>query len=148
VSAVGSRPVRRYTQVAEECNVGCIITTVHIVNALDPAREMRCDVLVDTGAAGLVLPAAWRDRLGPLPLTRTVEMETADQRIVSGEICGPVSIQIEGFEQVSGEVTFLDMQPRDGSYEPLLGYIILEQSQVALDMVGHRLIRTKHVDLK
>ena len=128
--------------------MGRIITTVHIANALDPAREIRCEALVDTGAAGLILPTAWRDRLGALALTRTVEMETADQRVVSGDICGPVSIQIEGFQRVSGEVTFLDMQPADGSYEPLLGYIILEQSQVAVDMVGHRLIRTKHVDLK
>jgi predicted aspartyl protease len=128
--------------------VGRIITTVHIVNVLDPVREIRCDALVDTGAAGLILPSAWRDRLGSLPLVRTVELETADQRVITGEICGPVKIQIEGFEAISSEVTFLDMHPTDGSYEPRLGYIVLEQSQVAVDMVGHRLIRTKHVDLK
>jgi hypothetical protein len=28
------------------------------------------------------------------------------------------------------------MAPRDGVYEPLIGYITLEQSQAAVDMVG------------
>lgn len=40
------------------------------------------------------------------------------------------------------------MTPEDGSYEPLIGYIVLEQCQAALDMVGHRLIHVKRMDLK
>jgi hypothetical protein len=43
---------------------------------------------------------------------------------------------------------FVEMQPEDGIYEPLLGYLILEQSQAAVDMVGHRLMHVKHTDLK
>jgi len=43
---------------------------------------------------------------------------------------------------------FLDMEPEDGIYEPLIGYIILEQSQIAVDMLGHRLIHVKKTDLK
>jgi hypothetical protein len=35
------------------------------------------------------------------------------------------------------------MVPRDGMYEPLVGYIVLEQSQAAVDMLGHRLIHVK-----
>jgi hypothetical protein len=40
------------------------------------------------------------------------------------------------------------MTPMDGDYEPLIGYIVLEQSMVAVDMLGHRLIALKHMDLK
>ena len=38
--------------------------------------------------------------------------------------------------------------PTDGVYEPLIGYIVLGQSQAAVDLVGHRLIHTKRMDLK
>jgi predicted aspartyl protease len=128
--------------------MGRITTSVAVSNLVQPHHEIRCEALVDTGSAGLVLPAAWKDRLGPLPLTRTVELETADQRVVTGEICGPVRIEIEGFPGVASEVTFRVMQPENGGYEPLLGYIILKQAQVAVDLVGHRLIAVKHADLK
>ena len=40
------------------------------------------------------------------------------------------------------------MKPENGIYEPLIGYIILEQSQAAVDMLGHRLIQVKKADLK
>ena len=40
------------------------------------------------------------------------------------------------------------MQPDEGTYEPLIGYIVLEQSQAAVDMLGHRLIHIKRMDLK
>lgn len=39
------------------------------------------------------------------------------------------------------------MQPEDGHYEPLLGYIALEQSQAAVDLLGHRLVHVKRLDL-
>jgi len=128
--------------------MGRIVTSVTIANALHPAKEIRCNALVDTGSAGLVLPKAWKRRLGALPIARTVVMETADQRTVEGEVCGPVKIQIEGFDTIFNEVIFIDMHPENGGYEPLLGYIILEQSRAAVDMVGHRLVAVKHLDLK
>ncbi len=40
------------------------------------------------------------------------------------------------------------MHPADGFYEPLLGYLILEQSGAAVDVLGHRLVHVKHMDLK
>jgi len=40
------------------------------------------------------------------------------------------------------------MKPTDGTYEPLIGYIVLEQCQAAVDMIGHRLIPGKAVDAK
>ncbi len=46
------------------------------------------------------------------------------------------------------EVLFVEMKPQNGTYEPLIGYIILEQCQAAVDMVGHRLVHVKRMDLK
>ena len=83
-----------------------------------------------------------------LQVVRTVELETATKATVQGEVHGPVKIQIEGFEPIFGEVVFVEMTPQDGLYEPLLGYIVLEQSQAAVDMLGHRLIHVKRMDLK
>jgi predicted aspartyl protease len=125
-----------------------IVTSVKIENVSDPSKSIRCDALVDTGASFLVLPSAWRDRLGDLETIQTVELEIATQQTVQGNICGPVKIQIEGFRPIYNEVLFIKMTPEDGTYEPLLGYIILEQSQAAVDMLGHRLIHVKRMDLK
>ena len=40
------------------------------------------------------------------------------------------------------------MEPEDGHCEPLLGCITLEQSGLVVDMLGHRLVRVPHLDLK
>lgn len=104
--------------------------------------------MVDTGASFMVLPSAWRDRLGDLETLDTISLETATQDTITGEVCGPVRIQVEGFRPIFNEVLFIDMNPDDGIYEPLIGYIILEQSQAGVDMLGHRLIPVKHMDLK
>lgn len=45
-------------------------------------------------------------------------------------------------------MAFVEMNPADGNYEPLIGYTVLEQGQAAVDMLGHRLVRIKHMDLK
>ncbi|MCP4249539.1 MAG: hypothetical protein GY778_21055 [bacterium] len=128
--------------------MGRIITRVRIENLLDSEKSIACDALVDTGAAHMTLPSAWEDRLGELPVAREITAETATQETVKARVCGPVKVRIEGFEPVSGEVLFLDMHPKDGRYEPLVGYIPLEQSQAAVDMLGHRLVHVKTVDLK
>ncbi len=78
----------------------------------------------------------------------TVEVEIADQSIIQGVICGPVLLNITRFRPIMTEVLFIEMQPGEGSYEPLIGYIPLEQAQAAVDMLGHRLIKVSHVDLK
>ena len=67
---------------------------------------------------------------------------------MEGTICGPVRIQIEGFRPIYNEVLFVDMEPANGQYEPLIGYVILEQCQAAVDMLGHRLVPVKRMDLK
>jgi hypothetical protein len=96
----------------------------------------------------MILPSAWRDRLGDLEEIETLELQTATQETAKGSICGPVRIQIEGFRPIYNEVCFVDMKPDEGTYEPLIGYIVLEQCQAAVDMLGHRLIHVKRMDLK
>lgn len=128
--------------------MGRITANVTVTNVLQPEHSVRFDALVDTGAAYLVLPSAWQERLGDLRSLREVHCVTATQTVVTGQICGPVEIHVDGFEPVMGEVLFLDMEPVDGTYEPLLGYIPLEQCEAAVDMLGHRLIRARMTDLK
>ncbi len=128
--------------------MGRIHASVEIENVSQPDRKIRCDALVDTGASHVVLPNAWRDRLGDLDEAATVDLELGTQQVLQGTICGPVRIQIEGFRPIYSEVLFVDMEPEDGTYEPLVGYIVLEQSQAAVDTLGNRLIHVKHVDLK
>ena len=128
--------------------MGRIVVSVRIEGLSSPDGKIRCDALVDTGASHMVLPAAWRDRLGDLEEVRRVQLETATRASVDGVVCGPVRIQIEGFEPIFSEVVFVDMESENGEYEPLVGYIVLEQSQAAVDMLGHRLVHVKRLDLK
>src|SRR5713226_7496857 len=128
--------------------MGRIVASVRIDNASDVSKGLSCDALVDTGASLMVLPSAWKDRHGVLQPGTEIEVEKATQEIVRAEVCGPVRIQIEGFRPIFNEVAFVDMKPANGDYEPLIGYIILEQSQAAVDMLGHRLVPIKHMDLK
>ncbi len=84
--------------------MGRITASVRIENVADSSKSIRCDALVDTGASHLVLPSAWKDRLGELELIETIQLQTATQDCVSGEIWGPVKIQIEGFRHIYNEV--------------------------------------------
>lgn len=67
-------------------NVGRIVTSVTIENAADASKALRCDALVDTGASFMVLPTAWRNRLGALSSTSDIEVETATQEMVTAEV--------------------------------------------------------------
>ena len=125
-----------------------IVVQTTIENGIDSTFRIQSDALVDTGAAYLTLPSTWRDRLGALTLLDTVSVETATQAAVSGDICGPVLLRMGDFRPVLTEVLFIEMEPSDGHYEPLIGYIPLEQAQAAVDMVGHRLVKFSRVDLK
>lgn len=128
--------------------MGRIIASVTIENPAKREQHIRCDALVDTGASHMTLPSVWRDRLGDLEEVRKAQFETATQELTEGSVCGPVRIQVEGFPPIFSEVVFVDMQPVDGDYEPLIGYIPLEQSSIAVDMLGHRLVHVKRMDLK
>lgn len=128
--------------------MGRILSQVKIRNFAEPSKELQFAALVDTGATLLTLPMSWKERLGAFGNSRQVEMEIATQHRVEAEVCGPVLIQLEGFPLIASEVCFLEMQPENGGPEALIGYIALEQSGAAVDMVGQRLIRLPHFDMK
>src|ERR1035437_4403196 len=128
--------------------MGRIVCQVAVENISNGNERLEFSALVDTGASFLTLPTAWKEKLGDLEAIAHVELETATQSKITGEVCGPVKLQIEGFRTIFGEVLFVDMKPQDGIYEPLVGYIVLESCQAGLDMIGHRLVPVKHMDLK
>ncbi len=128
--------------------MGRILASVEIQNPSEPDKTIRCDALVDTGAGYMVLPMAWKDRLGTFQASTPLEVETATQETVIAEVHGPARIHVEGFRPIFNEVMFVEMNPEDGVYCPLIGYLVLEQCQAAVDMLGHRLLPVKHADLK
>ena len=128
--------------------MGRIVTKVTVANPIDKAKSRTFDALVDTGASMLTLPKNWKKDLGNLAETRIATVEFAGQNIREVEVRGPVSIQIEGFQKIFSEVAFLEMNASDGTYEPLIGYIPLEQSGILVDMLGNRLKAAKYLDLK
>lgn len=129
--------------------MGRIVTQVQLQNTQQLECKLEFSALVDTGAAYLTLPRAWRSQLGEVLDSEEVELQTATNQKVTGELCGPVRITIAGFRPIRTDVLFIDMEPdEDNFYEPLLGYIPLEQTNVAVDMLGHRLVPVKYIDLK
>jgi hypothetical protein len=141
-------PMYDVVQPSRVKSMGRIVSFVTIQNVIDPSKKVHCDAFVDTGASLMVLPMAWRERLGSFFMSRKVSLEIATQGRIEGEVCGPVQVQLEGFEPINTNVVFRDMKPINGDFEPLIGYIVLEQSMAAVDMVGHRLINTRKLDLK
>jgi len=59
-----------------------------------------------------------------------------------------VLLRLAGIEAVVGEVLFMPGDFSEDGFEVLVGYITLERVGVAVDMVGHRLVKLPHVDLK
>ena len=129
--------------------MGRIVVQTKVTNLFEEDKFIRCGMLVGTGVGALILPMAWKERLGKFKRTEAVELQLANQEVLRGEACWPVEIRIDGFRPVSNEVVFVDMGSEDeGEYEPLLGYVILEQAQAAVDMLGHRLVPVKYIDMK
>ncbi|MBM3268815.1 MAG: hypothetical protein FJZ01_14335 [Candidatus Sericytochromatia bacterium] len=120
--------------------MGRIIVTIRVSNPKAPDYAFECRALVDTGASRLVLPEAWRARLGPLDSMRHA-VKLADQHIVQTDTCGPVRIEIAGFKPSHSDVVFLPLEPElEGDYLPLLGYIPLQSVGAAVDLLNDRLI--------
>lgn len=93
--------------------MGRITASVTISNLTDRDKRVRIDALVDTGASHLILPTKWKDRRGDLEEVRTVELETATQRIETGSVCGPVRLQIEGFKPIFTSASLIVGHGRD-----------------------------------
>jgi len=128
--------------------MGEVVVQVTVTNGRDPTRRKQFDALVDTGAYGLILPLAWKQALGDLDAVATVDLETADQRVVEANIWGPVWIQIDGFRRINDEVIFVEMEPGPKGYQPLVGFTVLEKSNVVVDMTSHRLVARRHYLMK
>lgn len=62
--------------------MGRIVANISICNFLEPDRKIECDALVDTGAAYMVLPKAWQNRLGKLNVIREIDCETTTGDLV------------------------------------------------------------------
>ena len=124
--------------------MGKIITDVTVSNFGDSKKKISFDALVDTGATFLTLPNVWKEKLGDLEKLEEVGLELATGEVRTGEIFGPVKIKVGNFREVFSEVLFMEMEAdEEGNYEPLLGYLTLEAIPVAVDMLGHRLIKVK-----
>jgi len=129
--------------------MGRIVAQLKLTNFTDPGKALSLSGLVDTGAAYITLPKAWQAALGEMEQLAEIDVEMADQSTKKGCLCGPVRAKLGEFRPIMAEVLFLDMEPdEDGEYEPLIGYIALEQASAAVDMLGHRLVHVKRVDLK
>jgi hypothetical protein len=134
---------------AKANRMGRIVTQVRLTSFTDPGRTLVISAMVDTGSAYITLPNAWRESLGEVEQLGEVDVEMTDQSIRKGSVCGPVRVRIGEFRPIAAEVLFIDMNPdEDSEYEPLVGYIALEQAGAAVDMLGHRLVHVKRVDLK
>jgi len=68
--------------------------------------------------------------------------------VVRGELCSPVRLEVPGLGVGHGLVLFTEMDASDGRYQPLLGYLALEELRVAVDLVQHRLVKLPYLDLK
>lgn len=129
--------------------MGRIIAQTTVTNRLDEDKCIRCGMLVDTGAGALILPQSWKPKLGRFLRSEPVQLLLTNQEVVKGEACAPVEIKIEGFRPVWNEVVFLDAESGgEEDFEPSLGYVILEQAQAAVDMLGHRLVPVPYIDMK
>ena len=128
--------------------MGRIVATVDVQNVAGPRISKKLDALVDTGASYLTLPRAWKEQFGSFEAEEDIELQTATQESIKGTVCGPVRVKVEGFRAIYNEVLFIDMEPEDGEFEPLLGYIALEQCGAAVDLVGHRLLPVRYMDAK
>jgi len=130
--------------------MGRIVAQTKVTN---PRADMsiECGMFVDTGAGALILPSTWKDRLGDFEHMEPVELQLANGDVVQGEVRAPARIKIEGFRPVYNEVIFLGIgqdAADENNAEPLLGYVVLEQAQAAVDMLGHRLAPVRCIDLK
>lgn len=128
--------------------MGRFVIEATISTGVGSDAAITCEALVDTGAAYLTLPNAWRSRLGGVSVLDPVDVATTDQSVLTGQICGPVMLRFGDFRPVWTEALFIDMEPAHGRYEPLIGTIPLEQTQVVVDLAGHRLAKVERVDLK
>ena len=69
--------------------MGRVVVQTEITNLFEEDESIRCGMLVDTGAGALILPSAWKERLGRFKRSETVELQLANQEVVRGKPAGP-----------------------------------------------------------
>ncbi len=107
--------------------MGVFRVPVRMTNLFNPylpeaerGEDVRCEMVVDTGAAELALPAEIVERLRLKPLDWTVA-RTADGGRHRCRVCGMVELQVQGRKC---QVRAIEL-PRGA--EPLLGALPLEE---------------------
>ena len=121
--------------------MGRIIHEVKISSGLNAEEFIILDAMVDTGASVMTLPESYKNRFTQLSM-QEAECVTANA-IVKVLVGGPFKISLTGFRSIFSEVAFLP-----GLDEPLIGYTVLEAIPAAVDMLGHRLVPIKYLDMK
>ena len=58
--------------------MGRIIVRTEVTNPFDRDKSVRRGMLVDTGAGALILPMAWKERLGAFQHSEPVELQLAN----------------------------------------------------------------------
>lgn len=132
-------------QIKDNSSMGKVLTELTVINRADqivadrglmPASEVRSvtldDVLVDTGATTLCLPADIIAQLG-LALLKEVDVETA-MGIGKARIFQDAKVSLLGREG-----TFECLELPEGR-SPLLGVIPLEALGIELDLKNQRLV--------
>ena len=119
--------------------LGRIVTKVTLNQPGRGAKRFEFEGFVDTGADHLVLPMEWKKYFPNLQTERLVKFITAEQRHSVGHLCGPLQIELDGFDPIWGEVLFIAMEPFHGKFEPLVGHLVLQSCQAIVDMKCHQL---------
>ncbi len=125
-----------------------IYCRIELLSVLNEKECFEFEALVDASATWLTLPAVWRDKFMSLAPGREAHFWRPENKIIVGEVCGPVEIRIEGFRRSFGEVMFVELQPKDGKLIPLVGSLQLELSQALLDRANQKLVPMKSYPLK
>ncbi len=128
--------------------MGRIVSHITISNPVHSDCKVSLNALVDTGASALLLPDSYQNKLGDMEELEPSFCTFADGSKKLSRRFGPVRIQMDGFPVIYNEVMFLPPDAEGKDVEPLIGYIILEQSRAGVDMVGHRLFKVDSYDLK
>jgi hypothetical protein len=128
--------------------MGRIVSHITITNPVHTECAVSLNGLVDTGASALFLPDSYQPRLGEMEELEPSFCTFADGSRKLTRRYGPVKIQLDGFPTIYNEVMFLPPDAEGKDVEPLIGYIVLEQSRAGVDMVGHRLFKVDSYDLK
>ena len=111
--------------------MGRVDVTVQISN-LDGSQTREVEAMVDTGSTYTFVPASMLRDLGVVP-TRRSRFRLANGGIVEYER-GEARVRLNGFA-VTTEIIF-----GDEDAAPLLGVVVLEQLELAVDPVGGKLI--------